>query len=538
MERGRAVKKLSCIIISVLLLISVPVMALGDRDYVVGAFYAISSSGEYKSLPDSTKSELNHMYFQWARVVPDENGTIRFTNRYLSHISSYDNWSEFGVPGNSVNGYVNKIDYKKKNPQGKAFLSVFFSASSYGNGRHSGIEFLNMTVEDWNQNIISPLVAMVNGHYNGTISKDLAFDGVVLDFEGIRNSYDGYGTYPAEQRTDLKNKYVAFLHQLKAALGDKELIVVVSPSNVVGYFDGYDYKAISEIADYIFIMAYDYHHFNIYDATIKELQGKIRSVSRYETQPYSLVDEAVNKAINQYRVDPQKIILGLNLHGTKWVKVSSNINGQAYSYYVLSHPYASGIETAVEVDPIYLEDSKTCKKVLIGEEALKMAEGVNLNGGQVESVEYYYESPRSLYEKYGSIVRKYSIAGVAAWRLGAGSINTWGKLANMLKEGAYGSLEDKTGVAPSKEWTVKFNMPLDPSSVNNQTIYVVDEWGYPVDVELTLGEDSCNVVIKPVTPYREGHKYELIISKELRGASGEALKQPMRMRFSIASQEK
>lgn len=529
-------KKLLCIIISTLLFLSVPTVALGNSDYLAGAFYAISSSDEYKSLPDSTKSDLNHMYFQWARVVPDEKGTITFTNRYLSRISSYDNWSEFGVPGNSVNGYVNKKDYKKKNPQGKAFLSVFFSAVSYGNGRHSAIELLNMTADEWNQYIISPLVAMVNGHYNGVEDKDLAFDGVVLDFEGIRDSYEGYGTYSAEQRTGLKNKYVNFLSHLKAALGDKELIVVVSPTNVPGYFDGYDYKAISEVVDYIFLMAYDYYHYNKYDGTIKELQGKIRSVSRYETQPYTLVSEAVDKAINQYGVAPQKIILGLDLHGTKWIKVNTNINGQAYSYYVLRQPYVSGIEAVVEGDPIYLEGSKTCKKVLTGEEALKMADGVDLNGGQVESVEYYYESPKSLYEKYGSIARNYKIAGVAAWRLGAGSINIWNKLVNMLKEGTYGTLEDKTAVPVSKEWTIKFNMTLDPSSISNQTIYVIDEWGYPVDVEVVCGEDSRNVVVKPVIPYKEGYTYELIISKEVRAASGASLKQPMRMRFSIASQ--
>ena len=165
-----------------------------------------------------------------------------------------------------------------------------------------------------------------------------------------------------------------------------------------------------------------------------------------------------------------------------------------------------------------------------------MADGVELNGGQVESVEYYYESPRSLYEKYDAIVRKYNIAGVAAWRLGAGSINTWDRLANMLKEGTYGRLDDKTEVPPTKEWTVKFNMPLDPSSVNNQTIYVVDEWGYPVDVEVSCGEDSKSAIVKPLVPYRKGSVYELIISSKVRAASGASLKQPLRMRFSIASQ--
>jgi len=542
MYRGTEMKRTLCVIISLLFIFSFPSAAFGNSDYsnyISGAFYAISSSAEYKSLPDSIKTRMDHIYFQWARLVPDEQGVIRFTNQYLKPISSYDNRSEFGVPGNSVDGYVNKLNYNRQNPQGKAFLSVFFSANSYGNGRHSAIDFLNMNVSDWDKYIIAPMVDMVNGYYNGVRNEDLAFDGLVLDFEKIRNSYEGYvNTYQKEQRTDLKSKYVNFLRRLKAALGNKELIVVVSPTNVPGYYDGYDFKAINEIADYIYLMAYDYYHYENYDGTVKELQGKIRHVSRYETQPYPLIEEAVGIAINQYGVKPEKLILGLDLHGMKWVKASTVINGQTYSYFMLSRPYADGIETAVSGDPVYLEDSKTCMKVLTGGEALKMVDQTSLNGAVVESVQYYYESPRSLYEKYNTIVQKYKIGGIAAWRLGAGSISTWSGLVNMSKEGSYGRLEEKTAVSPSKEWTVTFNMPIDPSSVNNETIYVVDEWGYQVDTVVVCGDDGKSAIVKPVIPYRNGGKYELVIGSGVKSTSGVLLKQPMRMKFTIASQGK
>lgn len=200
-------RKLVCIIISILLFVPVSSAVIGAYDdYTVGAFYAISSNGEYKELPDSAKNGMDHMYFQWARLVPDEQGVIRFTNQYSRPISNYDNRSEFGVPGNNIGGYVNKIDYKKQNPQGKAFLSVFFAAASYGNSRHSAIEFLNMGETNWDQCIISPMVEMVNGYYSGTKNDDLAFDGVVLDFEGIRDSYQEQNTYSADKRTDLRNK--------------------------------------------------------------------------------------------------------------------------------------------------------------------------------------------------------------------------------------------------------------------------------------------------------------------------------------------
>lgn len=313
--------------------------------------------------------------------------------------------------------------------------------------------------------------------------------------------------------------------------------MVVSPTNVPSYYDGYDLKAINDIADYVFLMAYDYQHFETYNGAVRELQGKIRSVSRYETQPYPLVDEAVDKAVNMYGVSPQKLILGLNLHGTKWIKANVVLNGQTYGYYIQSNPYLDGIETAVAGDPIYLEDSKTCKKILTGEAAIKMAGEIGVNGAVVESVEYYYESPRSLYDKYNAIVRKYGIGGIAAWRLGAGSMAAWNKLVGMGDEGTYGNLEGKTAVSPYKEWTITFNMPLDPSSVNNQTIYVVDEWGYRVDTEAVCTEDGKKVIVRPVVPYRAGCTYELVIGNGVKSSTGALLNHPVRMTFSVASQE-
>lgn len=87
--------------------------------------------------------------------------------------------------------------------KGKAFLSVFFNDILYSDGKSSALEFLNMTSEQWKQNIITPLLDMLD---NKDKKLKSPFDGVVLDFEGFRNNYR-YSNYSDSQQKDLKLKY-------------------------------------------------------------------------------------------------------------------------------------------------------------------------------------------------------------------------------------------------------------------------------------------------------------------------------------------
>lgn len=73
------------------------------------------------------------------------------------------------------------------------------------------------------------------------------YAGVTIDFEGLR----------AEQ----KENYTLFLQELAAGIHalNKTLYVCVSPVLTTGaYYDGYDYRAIGEVADKVILMAHDY----------------------------------------------------------------------------------------------------------------------------------------------------------------------------------------------------------------------------------------------------------------------------------------
>ena len=73
-------------------------------------------------------------------------------------------------------------------------------------------------------------------------AKDYA--GVTIDFEGLRD------------RDGMKEAFVDFLRQLRDLLGKDQLLYVCVSDDT--WYDGYDYRAIGEIADKVILMAHDY----------------------------------------------------------------------------------------------------------------------------------------------------------------------------------------------------------------------------------------------------------------------------------------
>jgi len=88
-----------------------------------------------------------------------------------------------------------------------------------------------------------------NGH-------SIYFDGVVIDFEGLRNS-DLNGKTKLINGKTISSWFDEFLKELKRQLKDidKTLYVAVNP---LLYYNGYNYKAIAAIADKMIVMAHDY----------------------------------------------------------------------------------------------------------------------------------------------------------------------------------------------------------------------------------------------------------------------------------------
>ncbi|UFJ40078.1 S8 family serine peptidase [Brevibacillus humidisoli] len=92
----------------------------------------------------------------------------------------------------------------------------------------------------------------------------------------------------------------------------------------------------------------------------------------------------------------------------------------------------------------------------------------------------------------------------------------------------------QTNVSASKTWTIRFNDEVDPDSVTNETVYVVDETGQVLDQTVTIGADNKSIIVEePAGGFLNGQRYDLIITDRVVSRSGEKLKQSIRMTFTI-----
>lgn len=116
----------------------------------------------------------------------------------------------------------------------KCNLSVYSDASStYSDAQGGEAKVLESILTDAGKRTaaVDAIVAAADG-----------FDGVTIDFEGLRAS--------------LRSGFSAFVSQLRAALpAGKLLYVCVQPDD---WYDGYDYRAIGDAADKVILMAHDF----------------------------------------------------------------------------------------------------------------------------------------------------------------------------------------------------------------------------------------------------------------------------------------
>lgn len=126
------------------------------------------------------------------------------------------------------------------------------------------------------------------------------YSGVTVDFEGLR----------AASRDD----FTAFLAELSGEVHDmrKTLYVCVSPVLSSGpYYDGYDYRAIADLADQVILMAYDY------DA--RDLSG-FEGTEYYKNIAPAPIDQVYMslEAIADAVQDPGKVALGFSCKNIAW----------------------------------------------------------------------------------------------------------------------------------------------------------------------------------------------------------------------------
>lgn len=254
-------------------------------DFVHG-FYALSS---YSQMPYAR--QMDAVSAGWSRMVWDGSSAL------LSTTGADKN--EYYVP----KGYGEVADYMR-DQRVKFHLNIFMDPAG-------GVKEM-LSCADGREQAVAQIVHELTVPYE-SIGRN-PYSGVTIDFEGLRNP----------QKAD----FTAFLEALSKELDklERTLYVCVSPALIGGaYYDGYDYRAIGDLADKVILMAYDYEarDAEIYlGSSVVANQGfaaatKNSPIGQVFWSLLAITDEATGVK------DPARILLGISSKNIAW-KVDEN----------------------------------------------------------------------------------------------------------------------------------------------------------------------------------------------------------------------
>ncbi len=238
----------------------------------VHGFYAISS---YSQLDFA--QEMDAVSAGWSRMTWDGKSAVLLT--------SAADGNEFAIP----NSYQDVTGYMEKH-QLPFHLNVFMDPAG-------GLTNL-LASPDGRTQAVEQICQELTASYK-TIGTN-PYDGVTIDFEGLRAGQ--------------KSAFTLFLTELSQRLRqmEKSLYVCVAPMLTAGsYYDGYDYEAISQLADRVIVMTYDY------DANdLTEFVG----TEYYKTAAQAPIDQVFLSMMEAVRSvsDPEKLVLGYSCKNVAW----------------------------------------------------------------------------------------------------------------------------------------------------------------------------------------------------------------------------
>lgn len=88
----------------------------------------------------------------------------------------------------------------------------------------------------------------------------------------------------------------------------------------------------------------------------------------------------------------------------------------------------------------------------------------------------------------------------------------------------------KTGNAV---WRIKFNLSLDPKTVNHSNLNVVNSSNVPIKVTISYNPTTNEIELSPLEAYKEKEEYILNISTNVKSTSGRNLTAPISVKFKI-----
>lgn len=330
----------------------------GETQWVHG-FYAFSSYAQRY-----TAQDMDAVSVGWSRMCCDSRGVWLNTGT--------ENSNEWRIP----DSYESIIDYLDS--CGTAvYLNVYMDNSS---GEAAAL----LTSRENREAAVDAIIAELTRNYPAVGRNP--YSGVTIDFEGL------YGESMREGLT----QFLTLLRQKLDTLG-KGLYTAVQPVAENGYFDGYDFRAIGELADKVILMAHDYN------AT--DLSGFV-GTEYYRTTaqtPLSAVYVSLRAATDAETgvADRSKLCLALSCSAMAW-----RISGGKLADASPVRPTTATVYKRLAQDDTVIGWSDTYKNPY----AVYSTE----DGSQYF---LWYENERSIDEKL-TLARLFGINSVSVWRIG------------------------------------------------------------------------------------------------------------------------
>lgn len=82
-------------------------------------------------------------------------------------------------------------------------------------------------------------------------------------------------------------------------------------------------------------------------------------------------------------------------------------------------------------------------------------------------------------------------------------------------------------------WRVVFNIPLNPDTVNNQNLTVLNAQGKVVSTRISYNSELHTIEIEPTEAYAQGETYTLLVNHNVESRGGQKLKNDISLEFGV-----
>lgn len=341
-----------------------------NKELKISSIYSYYAINSYNQI-DKFK-ELNSVILGWSRIEYSKASSSIIIN------TSSQNNNEYRIPL----GYNEVISSAEKSKLNKYLMVAVRDERVYDETSKKEVLLTEYLINNREKTIELIMSALTQN------TQRIKYDGVLIDFENLRGSENAV-------------KLNLFLSNLRVAL-DKEgmkMMVAVHPVRRPGltYYDGYDYRSIGRLADYVILMAHDFYPKKL---TSHEMESGFTITPLLAINDLYFALKGITDK-NTGVVDRDKIILQFSMDSVQW-KLNNGviINEKPYN-----PTYAAIVNRIRNGVPIIYSDSMKSPYIVFEDSTDKTRNIV------------WYEDERSIQAKL-DMMKYFGIKNVSIWRLG------------------------------------------------------------------------------------------------------------------------